>query len=35
MKHLLREMVYKDSRTAFLSFLKEKASKSSVQYVLA
>jgi hypothetical protein len=31
----LQEMVYEDSRDTILSYLKEKVSKSSVQYVLA
>jgi hypothetical protein len=35
MKHPLWEMVYKVSRTSILSYLKEKVSKSSVQYTLA
>ncbi len=31
----LQEMVYEGSRDTILSYLKEKVSKSSVQYVLA
>jgi hypothetical protein len=31
----LQEMVYEDSRDTILSYLQEKVSKSSVQYVLA
>jgi hypothetical protein len=31
----LQEMVYEGSRDTILSYLKEKVSKSSVQYLLA
>jgi hypothetical protein len=35
MKHPLWKMVYEGFRTTILSYLKDKVSKSSVQYTLA